>query len=219
MLTHGGFTLQIDTTLGDYAEFVGSNAFHVRVAIAPAASSSGPPPQPLNLHSGGRSPTSPTILSQPLLSSATPRTPLTSATSFLILVLLEDRRSLQPVVWGSMQVRQLCQQVGAFAHVSHDTVFLQYAGSVLDPERRIHEPPGNSDWSPSLCFLFDCPCFAVCDSSNAGRITPTPITTISSSFLRVGPSSWTCHPDTFGIGFLDPHGPYDATWSYSLVHD
>jgi hypothetical protein len=48
---------------------------------------------------------------------------------------------LQSVVWGSMQVRQLCQQVGHFAHVSHDTVFLQYTGSVLDPERRIHDPP------------------------------------------------------------------------------
>jgi hypothetical protein len=145
MLTHGDLTLQIGTTLGDYAEFVGNNfganAFHVRVTIAPAASPSGPPPQPLNLPSGGRSPTSPT-LSPPLLSSATPRTPFTSdTTSFLILVLLEDGRSLQPVVWGSMQIRQLCQQVGAFAHVSHDTVFLQYAGSVLDPERRIHDPP------------------------------------------------------------------------------
>ena len=205
--------------LHEFGNTFGANAFHVRVTIAPAASPSGPPPQPLNLPSGGRSPTSPT-LSPPLLSSATPRTPFTSdTTSFLILVLLEDGRSLQPVVWGSMQIRQLCQQVGAFAHVSHDTVFLQYAGSVLDPERRIHEPPGNSDWSPSLCFLFDCSGFAFCGSSNAGWITPTPTTTVSSSFLWVGSSSWTCHPDTCGIDFPDPHGSYDASWSYSLVHD
>jgi hypothetical protein len=37
-------------------------------------------------------------------------------------VVLEDGRTFQPVVWGNMQVRRLCQQVGEFAHVPPDTV-------------------------------------------------------------------------------------------------
>ncbi len=91
LLMHEDFTLQIGTILGDYADFVGSNGFHVRVVIAPAASPSGPLPQPLSLPSLGRSPSSPPVFSQTLLSSATPRTPpISDTTSFLILVVLED---------------------------------------------------------------------------------------------------------------------------------
>jgi hypothetical protein len=46
LLMHGDFTLQIGTVLGDYADFVVSSTFHVRVVIAPAASLSGPPFNP-----------------------------------------------------------------------------------------------------------------------------------------------------------------------------
>jgi hypothetical protein len=63
-------------------------------------------------------------------------------TSYLIITLVyEDGHTATQVVWPTMQIRHLCLQVGEYANVSPDTVFCYYAGSVLDAERRISDPP------------------------------------------------------------------------------
>jgi hypothetical protein len=139
---HGELVLQLNTVLGDYAALGGSMGFHVTVVISPGASG-GPSPRPAtSLSRVGSSPTSPSNPPQPVLVSSPPFSPPGQASnSYLILVVLEDGRSMQPVVWGTMQVRRLCQLVGEFARVPPDTVFIQYAGGVLDVEHCMQDPP------------------------------------------------------------------------------
>jgi hypothetical protein len=48
---------------------------------------------------------------------------------------------MAPVVWSTMSVRRLCQQVGSFSNVAPDTVYLYFAGSVLDVDRSMGDPP------------------------------------------------------------------------------
>jgi hypothetical protein len=45
------------------------------------------------------------------------------------------------LVWRDMEVRHLCQLVAAYSHVSADTVFLQFAGFILDACRSLRDPP------------------------------------------------------------------------------
>jgi hypothetical protein len=61
--------------------------------------------------------------------------------SHLIWLLYENGQVVSQVVWGTMLVRDLCIRIGEFAHVSPDTVFCYYAGSILDVERRIDDAP------------------------------------------------------------------------------
>ena len=61
--------------------------------------------------------------------------------SFVIMVVFEDGTTMRPVVWGDMQVRYLCQLVATHSRVSPDTVFLQFAGSILDAGRSSRDPP------------------------------------------------------------------------------
>ncbi len=124
LLMHGELVLQLCAVLDDYVAFVGSMGFHVTVVISPGALPGGPIPRPVNSMSRmGSSPASPPnppqtgLATSPLFSPSVPE-----SNSYLILVILEDGRTLQPVVWGTMQVRHLCRQVAEFARVPSDTV-------------------------------------------------------------------------------------------------
>jgi hypothetical protein len=132
-LMHGSRALDLDTVLGDYTHPM-TQAFLVTVAIFPASS-------PVSI-SDRRTPNPPLSLPQPLWPASLPATPppITHA-SFLILVVFEDGRTMAPVVWNSMSVRRLCQQIGTFSNVASDSVYLYFAGSVLDVERSMADPP------------------------------------------------------------------------------
>jgi hypothetical protein len=48
---------------------------------------------------------------------------------------------MEPIVTASMEVRRLCQLVAAWSGVPPDTVYLQFAGTVLDMGRRLSDAP------------------------------------------------------------------------------
>jgi hypothetical protein len=75
-------------------------------------------------------------------------------TSYLILLTFEDGHSTTQVVWSSMKIWRLCAQVGELAHVSPDTVFCYFAGSVLDTERLISDPPAIGSRARVFVFFF-----------------------------------------------------------------
>jgi hypothetical protein len=131
-LMHGSRALDLDTVLGDYVH-PATQAFLVTVAIFPAS-----PPVSL---SDRRPPNPPLSLPQPFWPASLLVTPppITHA-SFLILVVFEDGSTMAPVVWGSMSVRLLCQQIGTFSNVASDSVYLYFAGSILDVERSMADP-------------------------------------------------------------------------------
>jgi hypothetical protein len=133
-LMHESRPLELGAVLGDYAAYFTGHAFHVTVALWPAS----PPVQLTNRNT----PNPPITLPRPLLPPSLPVTPPpVTHTSFLILVVFEDGSTMAPVVWGSMSVRRLCQQVGTFANVPSDSVFLYFAGSILDVERSMADSP------------------------------------------------------------------------------
>jgi hypothetical protein len=123
-LMHGSRALDLEAVLGDYASPL-SHAFHVTVTIFPAS-----PPVSI---SDRRPPNPPLSLPQPLFPASLPVTPPPIIhASFLILVVFEDGSTMAPVVWGSMSVHRLCQQIGKFFNVAPDSVYLYFAGSLLD---------------------------------------------------------------------------------------
>jgi hypothetical protein len=133
-LMHGSRVLDLDAVLGDYLPLRDSHDFHVTVALFPAS-----PPVQLTTR---QTPNPPVSLPRPLFPASLPVTPppVTHA-SFLILVIFEDGSTMAPVVWNSMSVRRLCQQVGTFSNVAPDSVYLYFAGSVLDVERSMDDSP------------------------------------------------------------------------------
>ncbi len=70
---------------------------------------------------------------------------MSNESSFLILLEFEDGRTATQVVWPSMPIRHLCVQIGELARVRPDTVFCYFAGSMLDNERCISDPPAIGD--------------------------------------------------------------------------
>jgi hypothetical protein len=133
-LMHGSRVLDLDSVLGDYITNFTSHAFHVTVAIFPA-----PPPVRIS----DRQPSNPApSLPRPIWPVTLPVTPppVTHAT-FLILVMFEDGSTMAPAVWNNMSVRTLCQQIATFSHVAADTVYLYFAGSVLDMDRSMADSP------------------------------------------------------------------------------
>jgi hypothetical protein len=60
---------------------------------------------------------------------------------------------MAPVVWATMTARRLCQQIGTFADVSPDTIFLHFAGSILDADRCISDPPAFFSIDRALRFV------------------------------------------------------------------
>jgi hypothetical protein len=133
-LMHESRSLDLGAVLGDYTAFFTGHAFHVTVALWPAS-----PPVQLSDRS---SPNPPITLPRPLFPSSLPVTPPpVTHTTYLILVVFEDGSTMAPVVWGSMSVRRLCHQIGTFSNVAPYSVFLYFAGSVLDVERSMADPP------------------------------------------------------------------------------
>jgi hypothetical protein len=149
-LMHGDIPLGLGSTLNDYAAFITTHphAFHVTVASANVSSPVRMPAPHLPAPTGSLGFCNNLTTAQPgvIAASSLARTSFTtpsSATesSFLILVVFEDGGTMAPVVSASTTVRQLCQQIGNFANVSPDTVFLQFAGSVLEVTRCMSDPP------------------------------------------------------------------------------
>jgi hypothetical protein len=84
--------------------------------------------------------TSRTNLAAPVTPPTGPAPPLDDPT-YSILVLFEELPSMEPIVTASMEVRRLRQLVAAWAGVPPDTVYLQFAGTVLDVDRQLSDAP------------------------------------------------------------------------------
>ncbi len=61
--------------------------------------------------------------------------------SYRIWLVYEDGRAVSQVVWRTMHIRDLCVRIGEQFQVPPDTVFCYFAGSILDVERQIADPP------------------------------------------------------------------------------
>jgi hypothetical protein len=162
-LMSGDTLLRLGTYLEDYPGHIGHFGMHT----VPSATNTPPvrsSPHPADLSTAGhaQSPTltstsarisdrPPTLMPTELLFR--PRALASNEPSFLILLEFEDGRTATQVVWPSMPIRHLCVQIGELAHVPHDTVFCYFAGSVLDNERCIADPPAIGDGARVYVFF------------------------------------------------------------------
>jgi hypothetical protein len=132
LLINGELTLHRGTYLGDYPSLIGSMGMSLSVTSAGFgfrnADLPGPP--------GSRPPNAP---GKPPVYPVLPLR--TSDSTFTIFIIFEGLPTMEPVVWASMQIRRLCHLVAGWAGVPSDTVYLQFAGSVLDLDRQLSDAP------------------------------------------------------------------------------
>jgi hypothetical protein len=125
LLVSGEFSLRRGTFLRDYLSSIGSDGMLIMVT---SRSNFAAPVTP------------PTGLAAPVTPPPGPASPLGDLT-YSILVLFEELPSMEPIVTASMEVQRLCQLVASWAGVPSDTVYLQFAGTVLDMDRRLSDAP------------------------------------------------------------------------------
>jgi hypothetical protein len=132
-LMHGETSLYGGTYLGDYPALLGPTGMELLVSSAgPAWRDS----------SQARPQGAPAVISRMTEPPASPAQLVGAGElSYNIFVDFEELPTMEPVVVASMQVRQLRLLVAAFSGVPSDTVFLQFAGSVLDADRQLSDPP------------------------------------------------------------------------------
>jgi hypothetical protein len=115
LLVSGEFTLHRGTFLRDYITAIGPAGMYILVTYQSRLTTPVTPP------------------TGPILPPSDP--------TYSILVLFETLPSMEPVVTASMEVRRLRQLVASWSGVPTDTVHLQFAGSVLDMDRRLSDAP------------------------------------------------------------------------------
>jgi hypothetical protein len=133
-LVSGEIALRPGTLLGDYPGHIGHLGMHLIVRSVDSLQP-GEQPQRTPILAAERlvapAPTSGPVVSPPGSVSHTPPT-VPRESSFLIMLVFDDGRTMTQVVWPSMLIRHLCARIGEASHVSPDNVFCYYAGSVLD---------------------------------------------------------------------------------------
>ncbi len=212
-LMHGPQILDLEAVLGDYAGFFSSHAFHVTVALFPAS-----PPVRIT----DRAPPNPPIsLPRPIFPSSLPVTPppITHA-SFLILVIFEDGSTMAPVVWNSLSVRRLCQQIGTFSNVAPDTVYLYFAGSVLDMERSMDDhPPIQAGARVYAFFSIARALRMVVKMMQGGNLPPPAVPPVSATFGPVLPPGFDRTAPPHARAPMAGPRPSPATGGSSSVSD
>ncbi len=130
-LVSGFVLLQPDRTLRDYSALRDAQGFLLTVRSPLAASSSSTPP--------GTTVHRPNASREPIMAGPTRHVPHES--SYVITVIFESGEVMTTVVWASMTALRLRHDVSVHAGVSSETVFLHFAGSILDTTRIMSDPP------------------------------------------------------------------------------